>query len=69
MAIDGGREVVDVLDEGDGFLTAYVERRDSSGEKDGVADRKNGELVAELDDLVVRRPRAASGEPSCRTCE
>jgi len=42
-------EVLDVLDERDGLLTAHIEGRDSRWKEHGVTDRQNRELVAELD--------------------
>ena len=53
MAMTGAGEVVDVLDERDRLLATDVERRDGAREEDGVADGQDGQLVAELNRLVL----------------
>ena len=50
---DRRREVVDVLDEGDGLLATHVERRDRAGEQHRVADGQNRDLLREIHVLLV----------------
>ena len=69
MAMTGDVQVVDVLDQRDGLLATDVERGDGAREEHRVADGQDGQLVAELDGLVVLAAAAASGGPSFRTCD
>jgi len=49
---DGRGEVVDVFHQRDRLLATNVERRDRAGEQHRIADREDGQLVAELDLLL-----------------
>jgi hypothetical protein len=50
---DGGRKVVHVFDERDGLLAPNVERGHVTREENGIADRQNRKLVAELNGVLV----------------
>ena len=55
---DGGRKVVHILDESDRLLAPNVERGHCARKEDGIANRKNGKLVSELNGFVFLTSRA-----------